>query len=82
MVATTSPSRRTFLTASLAAGGGLLVGFQVMPKSARAAAASTAFSPNAFVRIGADGKVTAVLPKTEMGQGVYTAIPMMLAEEL
>ncbi|MBT9470100.1 MAG: xanthine dehydrogenase family protein molybdopterin-binding subunit [Pseudomonadota bacterium] len=82
MVATTSPSRRTFLTASLAAGGGLLVGFQVLPKPARAAAASTAFSPNAFVRIGADGKVTVVLPKTEMGQGVYTAIPMMLAEEL
>ena len=74
-----APSRRMFLTAGLAVGGGLLVGFQLAPKRALA---QSGFAPNAFLRIGSDGKVTAVLPKTEMGQGVYTAIPMMLAEEL
>ena len=41
-----------------------------------------AFAPNAFVRIGTDGRVTLVMSQVEMGQGVYTAMPMLLAEEL
>src|SRR6202167_6038742 len=40
------------------------------------------FAPNAFIRIDHSGKTTLVMPQAEMGQGVYTAIPMILAEEL
>jgi len=40
------------------------------------------FAPNAFIQIGSDGKVTLIIPKVEMGQGVYTSIPMLIAEEL
>ena len=50
--------------------------------AARTAAASSAFSPNAFVRIGADNTITVILPQAEMGQGVYTSLPMLVAEEL
>ena len=44
--------------------------------------APPAFAPNAFVRIGADNTVTVILPQAEMGQGIYTALPMLVAEEL
>ncbi|HEX4635480.1 MAG TPA: molybdopterin cofactor-binding domain-containing protein, partial [Rhizomicrobium sp.] len=47
-----------------------------------AQAASAPFAPNAFIRIAGDGQVTLVMPQVEMGQGVYTSIAMMLAEEL
>src|SRR5471030_1691573 len=40
------------------------------------------FAPNAFIRIADDGQITLVMPQVEMGQGVYTSIPMILAEEL
>jgi len=40
------------------------------------------FAPNAFIRIDRTGKITLVMPSVEMGQGVYTAIPMIIAEEL
>src|SRR4029453_4613913 len=40
------------------------------------------FAPNAFVRIGRDGRVTLIMHKVEMGQGTYTSMPMLLAEEL
>src|ERR1700685_4661539 len=40
------------------------------------------FAPNAFIRIDHSGKTTLVMPQVEMGQGVYTAIPMILADEL
>jgi len=60
-----------------AAGGGLLLGCRVDDRSDQ-----TAFAPNAFVRIGADGRVTLVIPQIEMGQGMYTALPMLIAEEL
>ncbi len=40
------------------------------------------FIPNAFIKIGRDGKVTLVMHKVEMGQGTYTSIPMLIAEEL
>jgi isoquinoline 1-oxidoreductase beta subunit len=46
------------------------------------AAASDIFAPNAFVRIGSDGKIALIMPYVEMGQGTYTAIPMLIAEEL
>jgi len=77
--------RRQFLKFSLAASGGLLVGIY-LPGAARLApaeeAATNAFMPNAFVRIGSDESVTVIVHHCEMGQGVYTSLPMLLAEEL
>ena len=79
-------SRRTFLRTSAAAGGGLLLAV-ALPGPARFAAAaemSTAenFAPNAFVRIGRDGRVVLIVCQVEMGQGTYTSMPMLIAEEL
>src|SRR6202040_2948544 len=45
-------------------------------------ASASTFMPNAFVRIGTDEKITVIVNHSEMGQGVYTALPMLLAEEL
>ncbi|HEX3521558.1 MAG TPA: xanthine dehydrogenase family protein molybdopterin-binding subunit [Stellaceae bacterium] len=75
-------SRRTILKA--AAAGGLLLGFRLRPLRALAAEAAdnAVFAPNAFVRIGRDGKVTMIMPQVEMGQGTYTSMPMLIAEEL
>ena len=75
-------SRRTFLAAGAAAGGGLLLSISVPPSTASAAADKGTFAPNAFVRIGRDGQVTLIMHKVEMGQGTYTSMPMLLAEEL
>src|SRR6267154_1141395 len=47
-----------------------------------AQAASAAFAPNAFIRIAGDGGVTLIMPQVEMGQGVYTSVAMIMAEEL
>ncbi|HEX5011776.1 MAG TPA: xanthine dehydrogenase family protein molybdopterin-binding subunit [Planctomycetota bacterium] len=79
--------RRDFLRVSAAAGGGLLLAFRWLP-SARAseapdaAAAAADFAPNAWVRIAPDGRVTVLINKAEMGQGVSTSLSMLLAEEL
>ena len=77
--------RREFLRVSIGASGGLLIGF-CLPGAAEASAAqngsATSFMPNAFVRIGADERVTVIVNHSEMGQGVYTSLPMLLAEEL
>ncbi|MER9829810.1 molybdopterin-dependent oxidoreductase [Mesorhizobium sp. M0134] len=76
-------SRRSFLQAGVAASGGLLLSLS-LPFPADGAEASTddIFEPNAFVRIGSDGKIILIMPYVEMGQGTYTAIPMLIAEEL
>ncbi|MGN1285440.1 MAG: molybdopterin cofactor-binding domain-containing protein [Bradyrhizobium sp.] len=76
-------SRRNFLRASAIASGGLLLSVS-LPFAGREseAAASADFAPNAFIRIGADGKVVLTMPYVEMGQGTYTSIPMLIAEEL
>lgn len=76
----TALSRRAFLGTSTAAGAGLVIGFY-LPKSASVQAAGV-FSPNAYLRITPDEKITIVVARTEMGQGVWTALPMILAEEL
>jgi len=79
-----SPSRREFLVASSAIGGGLLLGFGV-PAHAQVRDTLTSgapFAPDAFLRIDRTGKVTFVSPMIEMGQGTYTSLPMLLAEEL
>ena len=70
-------SRREFLIAGAAAGGGLLLGWRI-----EARPLSPVFAPNAFIRIGTDGRVTMIMGQVEMGQGMYTAMPMLLAEEL
>lgn len=79
-------SRRDFVIATAAAGGGLLLGCRVGDRtsaaSAVAAGSTPAFVPNAFIRIGTDGTVTLMMSQAEMGQGVYTSMPMLLAEEL
>src|SRR5437667_224892 len=79
-------SRRTFLRAGAAAGGGLLVSFSLPARIGTALAAgpqaAREFKPNGFVRIDRDGGVTLVMHKVEMGQGTYTSMPMLLAEEL
>ena len=79
-----SPSRRNFLTATTAIGGGLLLGFGLPARSEiRDTLTSNApFAPDAFLRIDRAGKVTFVMPMIEMGQGTYTSLPMLIAEEL
>jgi len=80
---TANTSRRDFLKAG--AAGALVVGFNLLPVD-RALAAETppgdTFAPNAFLRIARDGTVTVFTGSSEMGQGVLTAIPMLLVEEL
>src|SRR2546422_1588184 len=75
-------SRRQFLSASAALGGGLLIGFRTGAAHAAESAAGAAFTPNAFIRIGSDGQIVLTMPYVEMGQGTYTSIPMLIAEEL
>src|SRR5712671_7341631 len=77
--------RRAFLKVGVAVGGGLVISV-ALPFALRPAladvAASPAFAPNAFIRIDHQGVVTLVMPMAEMGQGIYTAMAMLLAEEL
>ena len=73
-------TRRGFLQAGAGAGGALVLSFHL--PMGQAAAAPQDFRPNAYIRIGRDGRVRFVVPFTEMGQGTFTSIPMMLAEEL
>src|SRR5262249_426803 len=78
-------SRRRFLCVGAAAGGGLILSLNLnLPFAAGAAEAADAnsFAPNAFVRIERDGRVILTMPYVEMGQGTYTSIPMLIAEEL
>jgi len=72
-------SRREFAAAGVAAGAGLVIGFYLPHHGSDEGAA---FSPNAYLRIAPDNKVTIVVARSEMGQGVRTALPMILAEEL
>ena len=73
-------SRREFIAAGTAAGAGLVVGFYL--PHGRKNASGNAFSPNAYLKITPDNKVTIVVARSEMGQGVRTSLPMILAEEL
>ncbi|WP_158904785.1 xanthine dehydrogenase family protein molybdopterin-binding subunit [Burkholderia sp. L27(2015)] len=90
----TGAARRRFLKigasigVSAAAGGGMLLSFAIPAKAADLAQAemdaspNAAFAPNGFIRIDNTGLVTLIMPKVEMGQGTYTSLPMLLAEEL
>jgi isoquinoline 1-oxidoreductase beta subunit len=76
-------SRRNFLRVAAAAGGGLMISVPLPFAIGDAAAADdAAFAPNAFIRIASDGQVVLTMPYVEMGQGTYTSIPMLIAEEL
>ena len=85
------------VTIGVSASGGMLLGFSLRARGqdpapslresviggdAVESAHGDTFAPNAFIQIGRDGKVTLIMPKVEMGQGVYTSIPMLIAEEL
>ena len=72
--------RRSFLKVSGTAAGGLLVGFYV--RSDARAQGAEAFRPNGYVRIDPDGTVTLWSKNPDMGQGIKTSLPMMIAEEL
>jgi len=73
-------SRREFVVAGAAAGGGLLLSCRLGRRNEPVAAGT--FAPNAWIRISREGTVTLVVSQVEMGQGTYTAMPMLLAEEL
>jgi isoquinoline 1-oxidoreductase subunit beta len=72
-------SRREFVASGVAAGAGLVIGFY-LPH--RATSDARPFAPNAYLKITPDNEVTIVVARSEMGQGVRTALPMILAEEL
>lgn len=72
-------SRREFVASGVAAGAGLVIGFYLPHRGTRVA---DAFAPNAYLKITPDNQVTIVVARSEMGQGVRTALPMILAEEL
>jgi isoquinoline 1-oxidoreductase beta subunit len=78
-------SRRGFLKGSAMLGGGLVVAF-AMPAAHRFAMGAenqgNVFAPNAFLRIGNDNSVTVLLGHSEMGQGIWTGLTMLIAEEL
>src|SRR5262249_7022408 len=79
-------TRRQLLFAGAAVGGGFLLGWRRDARAgvlvAAAKAMPSAFVPNGFIRIGTDGRVTLIMCQVEMGQGTYTSMSMLLAEEL
>ena len=80
MTTSIQTSRRSFLKTSTIGGSGLLMGF-ALPFSV-AKAAGTVHTPNAWVHISDSNVITLISARSEMGQGVYTALPMLIAEEL
>jgi len=75
--------RRSFLRISALAGGGFVLGARLhVDGTAAAADAATAFEPNAFVKITPDGVVSVIAKNPEVGQGIKTMLPMLIAEEL
>ena len=83
---TTRMARRDFLKTTAAVGGVLCIAAYVPELAARAVSSApgnaTVFAPNAFIRIAADESVTVIANHSEMGQGIYTSLPMLLNEEL
>src|SRR5471032_1152421 len=79
--------RRSFLRLTALAGGGFVLGYSYLKTAGTALAADAAtaaaeFAPNGFIRIAASGAVTLFSNRPEIGQGIKTALPLVLAEEL
>jgi len=82
-VSADSLSRRSFLQAGAAVGGGLMLSLRLpFANGDGEAIGAESFVPNAFIRIDGDGQIVLTMPYVEMGQGTYTSIPMLIAEEL
>lgn len=82
-MSTASLDRRAFLRVTALAGGGMLISQYFEPAAALASPAEPAvFTPNAFIRITPDGVITIIAKNPEIGQGVKTSLPMIVAEEL
>src|SRR5256886_6905983 len=82
MRASSNVTRREFLETAAVAGAGLVIGFHI-PAGARFGPPPAApFTPNAWLRINPDESVLVMVDRSEMGQGVTTSLPMLLAEEL
>jgi isoquinoline 1-oxidoreductase subunit beta len=79
----TKINRRNFLKSTSALGSGLVLGVMLPGTGGeQAAAAGTLYTPNAWVHIADDNTITLLSARSEMGQGVYTSMPMLIAEEL
>ncbi|MBG9388521.1 xanthine dehydrogenase family protein molybdopterin-binding subunit [Caenimonas aquaedulcis] len=80
--------RRTWLLTAAGGAGALIVGWSVLPQRSRVGAASLMlpqqgeFALNGWIKVAADGAIVMAMPRSEMGQGVHTALPMLAAEEL
>jgi len=85
-MAAASPERHTGISRrglfGMTAATALLFGFHLPTGAQSPAAADESFAPNAFIKINDQGDVTLIMPQIEMGQGTYTSLPMILAEEL
>src|SRR3990172_787494 len=86
-MSTLNPARRSFLRVSALAGGGLMIAAYIDPfgellAQGRQGGPAVPLVPNAFIRIGADGRVTIIGKNPEIGQGIKTTLPMLIAEEL
>src|SRR3990172_6687853 len=84
-MSTMTMDRRSFLRVSAVAGGGLLLASYFEPTTellAEAGIDAAEYSPYPFIRIGPDGVVTIIAKNPEIGQGVKTMLPMIIAEEL
>ena len=82
MTRSASLSRRTFLKTATAAGGGLMIGAYFPVRGSTSLTAAGSFEPNVWIRVNADDSVRIMLTMLEMGQGVMTSMPMLVAEEL
>jgi isoquinoline 1-oxidoreductase beta subunit len=79
---TMETTRRDFIKTTSVVTGGLMMGFTIAATKNEAKAAGMVYTPNAWVHIADDNTITILSARSEMGQGVYTAMPMLIAEEL
>ncbi|MBK8506586.1 MAG: molybdopterin-dependent oxidoreductase [Saprospiraceae bacterium] len=76
-------SRRYFLKVSALSGGGMLINFSFVSQLAQAKENwNVAFMPNGYIKIAVDGTIVLLTPNPEIGQGVKTSLPVIVAEEL